>query len=121
MTIELAQEPETKLLEVVVSGKLAAEDYDHFEPAVESMIQQAGKINILFVMKDFHGWEMGGVWEDIKFASKHFRDISRIAMVGDKAWEKWMEMICKPFTMSKVKYFDSGEMEQARDWVNSSE
>ena len=28
----------------------------------------------------------------------------------------WMAMICKPFAMSKIKYFDAGETEAARAW-----
>ncbi len=49
------------LLEVKVSGKLSKEDYERFEPAVEKLITDVGKIKILFVMHDFHGWEVGAV------------------------------------------------------------
>ena len=49
------------------------------------------------------GWDLGAVWEDIKFATRHCRDIEKIAMVGEHAWEKWMATICKPFTMSSTK------------------
>jgi hypothetical protein len=30
------------------------------------------------------------MWEDIKFATVHCRDIEKLAMVGEEAWEKWM-------------------------------
>ena len=36
---------------------------------------------------------------------------TKVAMVGDKAWEKWMATICKPFTMSSIKYFDAGDVQ----------
>ena len=117
MTLELNENAEARLLEVKASGKLSAEDYAHFEPAVEGLIQSAGKIKVLFVMHDFHGWEMGAVWEDIKFATKHCSDIAKIAMVGEKDWEKWMSTICKPFTMSKIEYFDASEEQAAREWL----
>jgi hypothetical protein len=119
MTIELVTNAESKLLEVKVSGKLAAEDYEILEPGVEKLIDDAGKIKILFVMHDFHGWDVGAVWEDIKFATKHCRDIEKVAMVGENTWEKWMAAICKPFTMSSVKYFDAGEDQAAREWLAS--
>jgi hypothetical protein len=119
MTIELVTNAESKLLEVKVSGKLAAEDYEILEPGVEKLIDDAGKIKILFVMHDFHGWDVGAVWEDIKFATKHCRDIEKVAMVGENTWEKWMAVICKPFTMSSVKYFDAGEDQAAREWLAS--
>lgn len=117
MALEVSENVENKLLEVTVSGKLSADDYENFEPAVEGLIASAGKIKVLFVMHEFHGWEMGAVWEDIKFATKHCADISKIAMVGDKSWEKWMAVICKPFTLSSVKYFDAAETDQARTWL----
>lgn len=117
MPLELIENAETGTLVVKVSGKLTAEDYDAFEPGVDNLIEGTGKIKILFVMKDFQGWDLGAVWEDIKFATKHCRDIEKIAMVGEKTWEKWMAMICKPFTFSSVKYFDAEEESAARSWL----
>jgi hypothetical protein len=119
MAIELTEFADEKLLVVKASGKLSKEDYENFEPAVEGLIGATGKINVLFVMHDFHGWEMGAVWEDIKFATKHCRDISKIAMVGENNWEKWMATICKPFTMSSIKYFEASEEPAAREWLTS--
>jgi hypothetical protein len=119
MAIELNEDADAKLLEVKVSGKLSREDYEHFEPAVDKLIESSGKIKILFVMHDFHGWDLGAVWEDTKFATKHCRDIEKIAMVGEHAWEKWMAKICKPFTMSSIKYFDAGQRDQARQWLET--
>ncbi|NIL99202.1 MAG: STAS/SEC14 domain-containing protein [Planctomycetales bacterium] len=116
MAIELQADAETGTLEVLASGKLTAEDYHQFEPAVAELIE-SGKIKILFQMHDFHGWETGAMWEDIKFAARHCRDIKKIAMIGEKNWEKWMAMICKPFTLSQIKYFDSTEAPQARQWL----
>ncbi len=117
MTLELNEFLDNRLLEVKVSGKLSKEDYERFEPAVEKLISDSGKIKILFVMHDFHGWELGAVWEDIKFATTHCRDIEKLAMVGEKTWEKWMAAICKPFTMSTIKYFDAAEEDAARTWL----
>jgi len=54
---------------------------------------------------DFHGWTAGGGWEDTKFGVRHFNDIERLAIVGDKTWEKGMAYFCKVFTLAKVRYF----------------
>ncbi|QDV71381.1 hypothetical protein Poly24_51160 [Rosistilla carotiformis] len=117
MAIVIHEDFDAGRLEVKVSDKLTKEDYTHFEPAVERLIESAGKIKILFVMHDFHGWEMGAVWEDIKFATKHCRDIEKVAMVGEAQWEKWMSAICKPFTMSTIKYFEADQEQEARQWL----
>jgi hypothetical protein len=121
MAIEIIENADQKLVEVSASGKLSKEDYETFEPAVTGFVDSIGKIKILFVMHDFHGWDLGAIWEDTKFATKHCRDIEKIAMVGDSAWEKWMAMVCKPFTMSSIKYFDAGELDAARLWLAATD
>jgi hypothetical protein len=117
MAVHITETNDSKILEVLVSGKLTADDYKQFIPEFERLIQQQGKISLLFEMRDFHGWEAGALWQDIKFDFKHFADIERLAMVGDKKWEKWMADFCRPFTTAKIRYFDLPESDAARRWV----
>ncbi len=108
---------EGKMMEVCATGKFEKKDYELFVPAAEELIKEHGKIRVLFVMHDFHGWTAGAVWEDLKFDLKHFNDIERLAIVGESKWEKGMSVFCRPFTTAKIKYFDSSELEQARKWI----
>ena len=39
--------------------------------------------------------------------------------MGEKQWEKWMTSFCKPFTTAKLKYFEQGQIAQARAWIES--
>ena len=105
------------VLSVRVTGKLSKEDYEILVPAVDEVIKEHGKIRIFFEMIDFHGWEMAAVWEDTKFGLAHWNDIERVAMVGDKKWEKGMAIFCKPFTAAKLEYFDQADVEEGRDWI----
>ena len=107
-----------KVLAMKISGKLSKEDYQQFVPKVEDLIKQHGKIRVLMEMHDFHGWEMAALWEDIKFDVKHFRDIERLAMVGDSKWEAGMAAFCKPFTSAKIKYFDVSKVDDAKQWIH---
>jgi len=120
MAIQLTEKNGGKVLEVQVSGKLVHEDYKHFVPEFERLVKQNGKIRVLFEMADFHGWEAGALWDDIKFAPNHFSDIERLAMVGDKQWEKGMSVFCKPFTTAEVRYFDCAAIAQARAWLDQN-
>ena len=71
-------------------------------------------------MRDFHGWTAGALWEDIKFDVRHFRDIERLALVGEKKWEKGMAVFCKPFTTAKVRYFERAKADEARAWLQET-
>ena len=117
MPLEFNELAEGKILVVQATGKLSKSDYEQFVPETERLIKQFGKIRVLFEMHDFHGWEMAGVWEDMKFDLKHFRDIERLAIVGEKAWEHGMTVFCRPFTTAKLRYFDSSKAEDATNWI----
>jgi hypothetical protein len=99
------------------TGKLTKEAYETFVPETEEKIKEHGKIRILFVMHDFHGWSAGAAWEDFKSDLKHFNHIERLAIVGETKWEKGMSVFCRPFTTAIIKYFDHADIDQARAWI----
>jgi ubiquinone/menaquinone biosynthesis C-methylase UbiE len=117
MAIQLAEKSGGRILEVRISGKLTQKDYRRFVPEFERLTQQHGKIRILFEMEDFHGWKASGLWEDVKFDLKHFADIERLAMVGDRRWQRWMSEFCRPFTTAEIRYFSRSAAGGARAWL----
>lgn len=120
MAIQLTEKNDGKILEVQVGGKLTHENYQHFVPEFVRLAKQHGKIRLLFEMADFHGWEGGALWDDLKFDLKHFADIERLAMVGERKWEKGMSVFCKPFTTAKIRYFDRAALAEARAWLEQN-
>ncbi|MDA3787170.1 MAG: STAS/SEC14 domain-containing protein [Desulfobacula sp.] len=81
-------------------------------------MESRDKIRMLIELRDFKGWSVGAMWEDTKFGLSHFNDIDRLAIVGDKQWEKTMAAFIKPFTTAIVKYFDLGELDAANTWIS---
>jgi len=106
-----------KQVEVRLSGKLTKEAYEKLVPVVDRQIKEFGKLRILLILDDFHGWTLGAMWEDTKFDLAHWRDIERLAIVGDKKWEQGMATFCKPFTAAKINYFDHTKLDEARKWI----
>lgn len=104
-------------LAIQLGGKLTAADYDEFVPKVEAIVKDQGSIRILMTMHDFHGWDLAAAWQDTKFGARHFRDIERLAMVGESAWQHGMAVFCKPFTGAKIRYFDTAEAADAEAWI----
>lgn len=108
---------EGKLMQVHVTGKLTRDTYAELVPAVEAQIEKCGKLRLLFVMHDFHGWTAGAMWEDLKFDLKHWKDIERLAMVGETKWQKGMAAFCRPFTKATIQYFDQSDLDKAKQWL----
>ena len=107
-------------LEVRVSGKLTREFYEAFAPRVDALIRAHGRIRVLLVMHDFHGWTLGALWEDLKFDLAHWKDIERLALVGESKWEQGMAAFCKPFTKASVRFFDASKLDEARQWITAA-
>jgi len=105
------------IVEIHMTGKLVADDYKQLGPEFEAFLKEHGKARLLVQVSDFHGWSAGGLWEDIKFDARHFNDIDRLAIVGERAWHKGMTMFCKPFTTAAVRYFTPDQLEDARAWL----
>ena len=117
MAIELSEQNGGKILEVHASGKLTKDDYEHLVPEFDRLVEQKGKLRVLFDMHDFHGWSAGALWEDIKFDIHHFRDIERLALVGERKWEQGMASFCRPFTTASIRYFDRAQADDAHKWL----
>ena len=120
MPIQLISSHQGKTITVHVSGKLAKEDYEQFVPEFDRLVGIHGDLRVLFDMTAFHGWTAGAIWEDTKFASHHFNNIERLALVGDKKWQEGMALFCKPFTKAEVKYFEHTDASKARKWLEKS-
>ncbi|MBA4188857.1 MAG: STAS/SEC14 domain-containing protein [Planctomycetaceae bacterium] len=117
--IEKLPSPSDKVLGFKLSGKLHDADYKTFVPLIDEAAK-SGKVRLLSQFHDFHGWDLHALWDDIKFSTTHCTTIERIALVGDKTWEKWMAKVCVPFTMAKVKYFDVSEIDKAWAWLQEA-
>ena len=117
MAIKLTETNDGKELEIHVSGKLTHSDYQLFVPEFDRLVKEHGQIRVLFEMDKFHGWQAGALWDDVKFDLRHFADIERLAIVGEKKWERGMAKFCQPFTTAKIRFFDRSVADAARAWL----
>lgn len=105
------------VIAIMVTGKLEKADYESLIPEIEEKISRYGKVNLYWEMADFEGWQPSGLWQDLTFDIKHANDFNKIALVGDKKWEKQLIKLIKPFTSAAVSYFDISQCKQAQEWV----
>ncbi|MGX9460203.1 STAS/SEC14 domain-containing protein [Shewanella sp. A14] len=104
------------------SGQLTREDYQSFLPQLEEQINQLDKVSLLFEFDNFSGWDFDAIKDDFNFGMKHIHDFDRIAMVGDKSWERWIAILAKPFlSSSEVRYFNRENLQDAWDWLREKQ
>ena len=117
--IKVDETPKGKLVHLTFVEKLTKDDYDRFVPMIEGMMGNNGqKLRILVELVDFSEWTGSALLEEAKLSLNHSEDISKLAIVGDTTWLGGLALLAKPHT--SVKFFDTGELSQARDWLMAS-
>ena len=101
-----------------MSGKLHDDDYDRFVSMIERAITTERKTRLLLQFEDFYGWNPHALWDDVSFEASHSQEVERIAMVGERDWQEWMDKVRAPFTRADVRYFGVSDLDAARGWVN---
>ena len=117
--LEFIPVSEDNLIAIRASGKLSHEDYQNFLPQLEKEIESLGKVSVLFELEDFTGWDLEAAKDDFVFGIKHLNDIDRMAIVGEKIWQRWMVSMAEPF--GEIKYFDREKLQEAWEWLKDAE
>jgi hypothetical protein len=106
------------VVEVALSGKATAADYEDFVPQVEAEISRRGPLRVLWDMSRLESVEPGALWRDLRFDIEHRADWERVAIVGDKRWHDWAAQLFKPFVRNApVRYFDEDQRDEAENWL----
>lgn len=98
-----------------VSGDVTKADYDVLVPAVEAALTDADSVRLLLDMTEFH-WEKVGAWgADLSFGHEFHQKIARMALVGNKNWERHLAHLAQPFYAVETAFFEDAD--QAWTWV----
>jgi len=103
-----------------ISGTVTKEDYAVMVPEVEALIDREDDINMLIDLSEFH-WEQISAWgADMKFGSTYRKKINKMAIVGDKKWQKWLTALVDPFYAREAEFFHTDEADAAWAWLNEA-
>lgn len=117
MPIEMKKANGSRILDVALIGRLVKADYSSLIATFQQLVKAHGTIRVLLDMTQFHGWDAGGMWEEIKFDLRHLAEMDRLAVIGEKPWQHAIAAFAKPFTPATIRYFDGIEAAQAQAWI----
>lgn len=98
-------------------GKLTHEDYGVITPMIESALEGVStpKLKVFVDGSEMEGWEPRAAWDDFKLGLKHRSEFEKIAILGNKRWQKLAAKMGSWFISGESKYFeDEG---QALAWL----
>jgi len=118
MTLHVAERTRApNVIELRLSGKLNRHDTRDLVPRFERVFESYGSVRVLVDMAELRAWIPGILWDDLPVEALRYPHLERIAFVGDQKWQEAMATFSRPFSGARVRYFDSGEIEAARAWI----
>ena len=104
-------------LKLRASGKLTHEDYQVISPMLDSALEgfEDPHIRAMFDVTEMQGWEARAAWDDFKLGIKHGRDFDRVAIYGNKNWQKTAAKVGDWFISGDIQYFE--DEQQALSWL----
>lgn len=114
----LAEQSPVNVVYGMASGKLEKRDYQAFVPKLEAVMAEDKPMRLLMELNDFHGWTLGALVQECKLIIKHYNDhLERVAVVGDRWWEKTAVSVARLFTKIQVRYYPSQQRDLAEAWI----
>ncbi|MCX2838434.1 STAS/SEC14 domain-containing protein [Salinimicrobium sp. CDJ15-81-2] len=115
--INLLNSDRDNLIAVEVSGKVSKEEVENLHPLIDKIIAKNNKVDFYFELHDFYGYDLEGLWADLKIDAAHISDYGNMAIVGDKIWQEKTTKVLNFFSGSQIKYFDLNEKDTAKAWI----
>ena len=99
-------------------GKLDPDAYDGVNEEIDNIMSHAEHVRLVLDLREFDGWSgLSALGNHLSLVRDHYRVPERIAIVGDKAWQKMAGKIVARFVNAQTRFFDSGDYDGAVAWV----
>jgi hypothetical protein len=119
MSISLHHERDN-VFRVEMSGTLRKKEFESCETELAEQMRSTGPVRLLFVLKDFVGWENQAAWNDLTFYVKHGGQIERIAIVAEEQWRNQALLFAAAgLRRAPVEFFPQDNLAQARTWLSA--
>ena len=108
-------------MKIKINGTLTHQDYERMIPMLKSSVEGVIEpdIRVLIDATQFNGWELRAAWDDFNFSMEFRHVLSKIAIVGTSALEKYTSKIGSWFMSGDMKFFES--IDEAYNWLNKEE
>jgi hypothetical protein len=117
LSIGIERYKDTFFLSLKVVGHLTHQDYKIITPMLDSALAQVTnpRVDVLIDATELDGWDPRAAWDDFKLGLKHKNEFRRVAIFGNKNWQKFGAKLGNWFVSGEVNYFENWQ--DAYDWI----
>lgn len=101
-------------------GKLEPSAYDGANEEIDNVMSRSEHVRLMLDLRDFDGWSgLAAIGEHLSLVREHRRVPERLAVVGNKAWQKLAERVMAKFVNARTKFFDADDYDGAVAWLSA--
>jgi len=101
-------------------GKLEASAYDGAKEAIDTLMSRAEHVRLVLDLREFDGWSgLAALGDHLSLVREYRRVPERVAVVGNKAWQKLAERVTGKFLNAETRFFDGNDYEGAVAWLSA--
>lgn len=100
-------------------GTIGESDYEVLGADVTAAEAEHDSVLLLMDLTGFK-WEKVTAWDDDwRFGRDHKESIVKLAIVGDKRWQKWLTKLADSVYAQEASFFDEAEADAAWAWLEA--
>lgn len=116
--IKLVDLGHDNILGLAIVGEMQLADYEKLDYYIQDKVEQYGKARIFLEIIELKGISFRAFWEDMKASIKHYKDVERVAVIGDQAWLKTSVKLGDLLTPGlDLGAFGTQERQRAISWL----
>jgi hypothetical protein len=110
---------DTRLLGLAIVGKMNTADYDRINTLIEEQAAKHGKARIMLEIITSPGFSGQALMEDLKTSVKQYKNVERMAIIGDQSWLKTTVRLSDLLTPGlELSAFGTTERKRAISWLS---
>ena len=102
-----------------VAGKLHVTDYQMLAMGIDEALKTNATVGLLLQLDGLEGIEAGALWQDWQFGREYHEKISKLAIVGDSRWERWLARLSSPLYAVESRFYHTGDIDNAWAWLRA--
>jgi len=107
-----------RLLGIAIIGKMELADYDRLNVLIEEQAAKYGKARIMLEIVTSAGFSGKALMEDLKTSVKQYKNVERMAIIGDQSWLKTTVRLSDLLTPGlELSAFGTTERKRAIAWL----
>jgi hypothetical protein len=102
-------------------GKLDSEVYAQKSLELDNALSTTDPMRLILDLRQFDGWySVSAIVDHLSLIKSHRKNLTRVAVVGNKAWEHIVATHVAPhFISGQVNYFEEDDYADAQKWIRA--